>query len=157
MGETGREFAREVEHKTVALLPLKLAKTLPTALYSERVKRLCEKGLGQNHLSFKRLLERNGELTAGGLYHTVHFLLRNNLAVQVYPINHPATYNLFALRSLPPRSAVDKFQQIFPARKFLEVVPAYSGFKMTREEEETLKYLLVKEVVAELEKVRGGK
>ena len=116
--EPDRQFTREVEHKTVALLPLKLAKTLPAALYSDRVKRLCEKGLGQNHHSFKKLLER-GDITAGGLYHTVYFLLRNNLAVQVYPINYPATYSLFALRSLPPRGAVEKFHQIFPGRKFL--------------------------------------
>jgi hypothetical protein len=144
-------FRREVEHKTVVMLPPKLAEMLPPALYSDRVKRLYEKGLGQNHHSFRKLLERSGDVSPAGLYHTVHFLLKNNLAVQIYPINPPASYNLFALRCLPPRSSIDKFnQRIFPGRNFLEVIAPYSGYKLAREEEETLKYLLLKEVVGEV-------
>jgi hypothetical protein len=116
-----------------------------------RPSELYEKGLGQNHHSFRKLLERSGDVSPAGLYHTVHFLLKNNLAVQIYPINPPASYNLFALRCLPPRSSIDKFnQRIFPGRNFLEVIAPYSGYKLAREEEETLKYLLLKEVVGEV-------
>jgi hypothetical protein len=85
------------------------------------------------------------------LYHTVHFLLRNNLAVDIYPISHPYSYNLFYLRNIPPRNIIDKFnQRIFPGKNFLEVATPYSNYKLARDEEETLKYLLLKELVGEV-------
>jgi hypothetical protein len=71
--------------------------------------------------------------------------------VDIYPINHPFSYNLFYLKNVPPRNIIDKFnQRIFPGKNFLEVVAPYSSYKLAREEEETLKYLLLKDIVGEV-------
>ena len=52
---------------------------------------------------------------------------------------------------MPSRALIEKFnQRIFPGKSFLEVALPYSNYKLAREEEETLKYLLLKELVGEV-------
>jgi hypothetical protein len=71
--------------------------------------------------------------------------------VDIYPINYPNSYNIFYLKNLPSRSSIDKFNhRIFPNRNFFEVIAPYSNYKHLREEEETLKYLLLKDLVGEV-------
>lgn len=64
---------------------------------------------------------------------------------------HPKSYNLFYLRDLPQKSLIEKFNhKIFPGKNFLEVIKDYSKYKLALEEEETLKYLLIKGIVREV-------
>ena len=49
-------FGESIQQKTLAMLPPKVADVLPSVLYSERVKRLYEKGFSYNQLSFRKLL-----------------------------------------------------------------------------------------------------
>ena len=73
------------------------------------------------------------------------------MAVSIYPIDHPYSYNLFYLRDLPGRSLIEKFNtQIFKGKNFMEIVYGYSKYKLAFEEEETLKYLLLKGIVSEV-------
>jgi len=50
------------------------------------------------------------------MYHTLYFLLRNNLAVDIYPIQSPYSHNIFALKACPAKHVADKFNRIFPGK-----------------------------------------
>ena len=96
------------------MLPPKLAELLPNSLYSHRVKTLCQKAFNCDRVSFKKNLEKNSDIDPHEMYHTLYFLLKNNLAVDIYPINYPFSYNLFSLRDLPQKHIADKFNRLFP-------------------------------------------
>ena len=78
------------------------------------------------------------------MYHSLYFLLKNNLAVDIYPIKYPFSYNIFALKELPIKHLVDKFNRIFPNKNCIDTISSYSKYKVVREQEETIIYLLLK-------------
>jgi hypothetical protein len=70
------------------------------------------------------------------------------LAVDIYPINHPHSYNLYYLKQIPSRQSILKInQRIFPGKNCLEMLSAYSKYKIIKDEEEALKYFLSKDIV----------
>jgi hypothetical protein len=125
-----QEFIETVKNRTLVILPPKL-KELPAVLYADRVRYLYEKSLSFSKYSIKRLLNRNRDIDPAELYHTAYFLLRNNFAVDIYPINHPSSYNLCILKDLPSKSLIDKFNnRIFPGKNLIEILNVYSKYNV---------------------------
>lgn len=123
---------------------------LPPNLYPEQVKQFCDKVLTSNRANFEETITSKA-INRKECYHTVHFLLLNHLAVEIYPINGSFAYNIFTLIDLPSWEFIDKFNvRIFPGSNFIKCANMYSNYKPFRDEDDCLKYLLVKEVIKEV-------
>ena len=82
---------------------------LPITLYPDKVKRIYENGLTYNNVTIKQVFKNHSELNKKSTTHTLNFLLKNNLAIDIYPFDTPKFYNLFSLNHVPNRHFIDKF------------------------------------------------
>ncbi len=108
-----KEKIKLIENKTIVTIQLKL-NSLPSVFSShERIEYIYDRVLSNNSKPLKSLLSNQLDISPESVYHTVYFLMRNDLAVCVFPFDHEKYYSLYTLRSMPDKKVIQKYYSLF--------------------------------------------